>query len=1048
MDKNKMSSKTDSSTNQKQSIPPQTAIPFITFNPKTKKFIINEEAKRILSKSENKQIGVLSLVGKYRTGKSFLLNRVLIEKKSLKGFDVGPTIRPCTKGIWLWSSPLMISNKNCPTSFPAYLIDTEGLGAYDEEINHDSKIFLIAILISSLFIYNSFGTIDEVALNNLSLILNLSKSLKLRNNSNVLNSKESDDKEMAKYFPSLFWLLRDFALKLEDSDGNVITAKQYLENALMEQKGSTESIEEKNLVRKMIKTYFLERDCFPLVRPVENENDLQNLMNLPEDKIRPEFIKQSTMLRNKIYMKIKPKNFNGKILSGQMLVDLVESVVNAINEGAIPVIENSWNYIASNECLKSIRENTEYFKKSIMDYQKENLTRPDFFNELQKYSQSLIEEIISKFREENEKRFDDVNEYVHKLKLSLNQEFKKLNEQNISLIKDKYILDLDKEIDNLIKDKEELVKVNYINFISNLLQIKYRLDSTIPSFILKDQISYEKIIETIKKYIEEYFVKSRNSIEQENQNLKMEYQFLESKYNNLNDEYTKDKNEFKQTVNNYNDMLIESKLRIKTYEEKIKNFENEKKTLKETNERTIKANNKSSEEKIEKMNMEINKLKSDIKAKEEELLVYKLNDEKVLALNTQKINFLEKELSQWKERYNTQSKELSENKSQMINLNSDLDKLKNENKSLKNKAEIGGILGKIDDNFRGSANNFFSGSNGTNISGSLGAASSKILIELLNGQNYIKDYIKEVMDKTNELVENNKNIYENNQNISQFLKGFKGLSTNTSSINSSINSSVNNNLNNNKDILNTYYKKDNLLTNNYNTQQPSKSVLLDENIHSKNQDNNQKVAHHVKYNSIDKNKNQSKNMNLNSINNNYNSTNVNTNNNFSNNINSLLDIKVSNSVLKKDITGKPFLDYICDVKNGNDSYSLNKKFGHFIMLHKALKGLFKDTIKLPDGGNLFMSINDMKQNAFHENKLSQLDKYINDLMKIEQIKTSVPFRNFFELDEVHDQNMNNKIRKNKTMMEKKKYDTKYSSNTSNTFQKSVNDNTNDLMNFK
>ena len=1027
-----MSTKTELSNNQKQSIPPQTAIPFITFEPKTKKFIINEEAKRILSKSENKQIGILSLVGKYRTGKSFLLNRVLIEKKSLKGFDVGPTIKPCTKGIWLWSSPLMISNKNCPTSFPAYLIDTEGLGAYDEEINHDSKIFLIAILISSLFIYNSFGTIDEVALNNLSLILNLSKSLKLRNNSNVLNSKESDDKEMAKYFPSLFWLLRDFALKLEDSDGNVITAKQYLENALMEQKGSTESIEEKNLVRKMIKTYFLERDCFPLVRPVENENDLQNLMNLPEDKIRPEFIKQSTMLRNKIYMKIKPKNFNGKILSGQMLVDLVESVVNAINEGAIPVIENSWNYIASNECLKSIRENTEYFKKSIMDYQKENLTRPDFFNELQKYSQSLIEEIIAKFRDENEKRFDDVNEYVHKLKLSLNQEFKKLNEENISLIKDKYILDLDKEIDSLVNNKEELVKVNYINFISNLLQIKYRLDSTIPSFILKDQISYEKIIETIKKYIEEYFVKSRNSIEQEIQNLKMEYQFLESKYNNLNDEYTKDKNEFKQTVNNYNDMLIESKLRIKTYEEKIKNFENEKKTLKETNERAIKANNKSSEEKIEKMSMEINILKSDIKAKEDELLVYKLNDEKVSALNIQKINFLEKELSQWKERYNAQSKELSENKSQMINLNSDLDKLKNENKSLKNKTEIGGGMIKIDENFRGSANNFFTGTGGGNMSGTLGAASSKILIELLNGQNYIKDYIKEVMDKTNELVENNKNIYENNQNISQFLRGFKSLSSNASSSN---NSSINNSVN----------------INNYNTQPQAKSVLLDENIYAKNQESNPKVVHHVKYNSIDKNKSQSKNMNLNSnfINNNNNTTNINTNVTANNNINNFLDIKVSNSVLKKDITGKPFLDYICDVKNGNEIYSLNKKFGHFIMLHKALKSLFKDTIKLPDGGNLFMSINDMKQNSFHENKLSQLDKYINDLMKFEQIKMSVPFRNFFELDEVHEQSMNNKIKKNKTMMEKKKYDQKYSSNSNNVYQKSVNDNnTNELMNFK
>ena len=1001
-----MSLKTDLSTenSKTQSSPAQTALPFVTFNSKTKKFIINEEAVKILTKNDNKQIGIVSLVGKYRTGKSFLLNRVLIEKKSLKGFDVGPTIKPCTKGIWLWSSPLMITNKNSQNTFPAYLIDTEGLGAYDEEINHDSKIFLIAILISSLFIYNSFGTIDEVALNNLSLILNLSKSLKLRNNSNVLNSKESDDKEMAKYFPSLLWLLRDFALKLEDSDGNVITAKQYLENALMEQKGHRQSIEEKNLVRKMIKTYFIERDCFPLVRPVENENDLQNLMNLPENKIRPEFIKQSAMLRNKIYMKIKPKTFNGKILSGPMLVDLLESVVNAINEGAIPVIENSWNYIASNELLKGIKENTEYFKKVIMEYQKENLTRPDFFNDLQKYSQTLIEEIINKFKEENEKRFEDINEYVHKLKLSLNQEFKKLNEENISLIKDKYILDLDKEIDVLLKDDEKLAKTNYINFISTLLQIKYKLDTTIPSFSLKDQISYDKIIETIKKYIEIYFVKPKNSIEQQIQNLQINHQFLESKYKNLNEEYSKDKNEFKETVNNYNDMLIESKLKIKTYEEKIKNFENEKKTLKETYERTIKANNKGFEEKIEKMTMEINKLKSQIKAKEEDLLVYKLNDEKVLALNDQKINFLEKELSQWKERYNNLSKELSENKSQMINLNSDLEKLKTENKNLKNKAEIGGVLGKNDENSKGVSNNFFSGNNNNAGVGTGSVAATKILIELLSGQSAIKDCIKEVMNKTNELVENNKNIYENNQNIAQFLKGYKGLQNNiNSSYYSNSTNSNNSSSNLNSMIFSDPTKKD-------------KDTLF-------NSNNSQKKIDIFEYNSTGKNQ--------------FNNLIQSNNNN-----NSALDIKVSNSILKKDITGKPFLDYICEIKNGNDSYSLNKKFGHFILLQKNLKSLFKDQIKLPDGGNLFISLNDMKQNTFHENKLSQLDKYINDLMKIDQVKNSSPFRNFFELDEQHEQN-SNKIKRTKTAMDKKKL--RYSSNT---LQRNTNEINKDLTNFK
>ena len=988
-----MSLNKENSINKAQTQKENIAVPFVTFNDSTKKFIINEDAIKIISKEENKQIGILSLVGKYRTGKSFLLNRVLIDKKSKKGFDVGPTIKPCTKGIWLWSSPLIINNNYSNTSFPAYLIDTEGLGAYDEEINHDSKIFLIAILISSLFIYNSFGTIDEVALNNLSLILNLSKSLKLRNNSNSLNTNDNDEEEMAKYFPSLLWILRDFALKLEDNDGNVITAKQYLENALMKQKGSTESIEEKNLVRKMIKTYFLERDCFPMVRPVENERDLQKLQTLSDDKIRPEFLRQSEMLRNKIYMKIKPKNFNGKILSGQMLINLLESIIEAINEGAIPVIENSWKYITNNECLKSIRENVDYFIKIIKEYQKENITNSNFFNDLQEFSQSMIEEIINKFKNENSKKFDDINEYVHKLKLNLNQEFKKLNEENITLLKEKYILDLEKEINILFQNKDKLLKENHINFISNLLQIKYKLDTSIPDFHLKDQISYDKIIDSIKKYIEEYFVKPRNSIEQQIQNLKLQNQFLEEKYNNISEEYKKDKEEFKQTINNYNDMLIENKLKLKSSEEKIKNFETEKKTIKETNERTMKENSKGFEEKIEKMKLEINKLKLEIKAKEEDLLVNKLNDDKVSALNIQKISLLEKECEQWKERYNIQSKELSENKNNIINLNSELDKLKSENRNLKMK-QFGGPSDSSDKKL-GTSNNFFQSNTNNSIARDNAIGSSKLLIELLSGQNSIKDYLKELIGKTENLVNKNKELINKNKKLSLSF-GNKNINTNNNLFNDSTNiSSISsNNL---------------ILGNKNNNIKNSKS--RDKQEIKVNSNQNKLINRNGSFSKILDKKEDKYKINKDIYPNYY------TNDSSIKDIN----IKITNSILKKDITGKPFLDYICEVKNGNENYILNKKFGHFMMLHKSLKTIFKDNIKLPNGGNLFININEMKQNSFHENKLEQLDKYISDLLNIEEIKNSLPFKNFFELDEKHEQKISdNTLGKYRLSLEQKK----------------------------
>lgn len=57
----------------------------------------------------------------------------------------------------------------------AIVIDTEGFGGMDENVNHDTRIFLFSLLLSSFFIYNSVGSIDENALNTISLIVNLAK---------------------------------------------------------------------------------------------------------------------------------------------------------------------------------------------------------------------------------------------------------------------------------------------------------------------------------------------------------------------------------------------------------------------------------------------------------------------------------------------------------------------------------------------------------------------------------------------------------------------------------------------------------------------------------------------------------------------------------------------------------------------------------------------------------------------------------------------------------------------------------------------------------
>ena len=926
------------------------AIPFITYNETTKKFIISKEAKKIISNPEkNKKIGIISLVGKYRTGKSFLLNRVIINNKDNKneGFAVGPTIKPCTKGIWLWSEPLIIENKNNNEPFPVYLIDTEGLGAYDEEINHDSKIFLIAILISSLFIYNSFGTIDEAALSNLSFILNLSKSLKLRNNlqntdeDNNHNNIIGEENELAKYFPCLFWLLRDFVLKLEDSEGNPISSKQYLENSLMEQEGTTDTILEKNLIRKKIKSYFLERDCFPMVRPVENEKDLQNLMNLSEEEIRPEFVSQSNHLREMIYSTVKPKNFGGKILSGEMLIELVESIINSINDGAIPVIENSWKYITNNECIKNIKVLVELYSKNIINFQKTNLEKENFFEELQKYNEGLTLEILDKFKNININIFDedDIKKHIDNLKNNLKQEYKKLTSDNINLLKDKYNYELNKEIENILNNKEKLFQMNYITFIGELLQIKYKLDSSIPDFFLKQQISFDKIIEAIKKYIEEIFIKTKNSTEQIISNLTSQNALLEEKYKNIFEEYNKDKEDFKKTVDKYNDMLIENKLKSKTLEEKIKNFENEKKMLKETMDRNILDSDKNYQDKINNLNMEINKLKTEIKAKEEEILLEKLNKEQLSALDTQKITFLENESKKWKERYNEQSKDLSEYKTEKIHLVADIDKLKSENLKLKNKlngttnnGEINSFDKKMSTTYGNSNSGFYTG---------VARASNKLLVELLNEQNSIKDFLNEIKKNTNTIINMNKSIMNNVQNLNKDNNGIKD---------------------NNDNIEIKKEEEEKLIIhseingiNNLNEELKTIEVLDNEkHINSISSPNN------VNENNID-----------------------------------ALEIKIVNNIFKKNMSGKPYFDYVCEIKNQEKSYKVHRKLMNFYVLHKSLIEFFKDKINIPDKDNLFSE--DNIKNTSLENKQDLLNNYIEEILKIKEIKQSQLFQNFFDI---------------------------------------------------
>lgn len=73
----------------------------VSYDSTKEKFEVGSEALAVLRATRG-PVGVISVCGRARQGKSFILNQLLGQSS---GFTVAPTHRPCTKGLWMWSSP-------------------------------------------------------------------------------------------------------------------------------------------------------------------------------------------------------------------------------------------------------------------------------------------------------------------------------------------------------------------------------------------------------------------------------------------------------------------------------------------------------------------------------------------------------------------------------------------------------------------------------------------------------------------------------------------------------------------------------------------------------------------------------------------------------------------------------------------------------------------------------------------------------------------------------------------------------------------------------
>ncbi|KAM4651720.1 guanylate-binding protein 7-like [Discoglossus pictus] len=315
-------------------------------------FHVNQQALNILSQI-TQHVVVVAIAGLYRTGKSYLLNR-LAGKTS--GFPLGSTVESKTKGIWMWCVPHPMN-----PGLTLVLLDTEGLGDVQKgDRKNDTWIFSLAVLLSSTLVYNSMGTIDNYAIENLHFVTELADFIKVKSN----EDEYEDDSNLVQFFPHFVWVVRDMTLKLE-MDNCKLTADQYLEKALELKKGVKKSISEYNLPRQCIRKYFPSRKCFTFVRPI-SDNNFDKLESIKQQDLDRQFVQQSLNFCDHILNTAAVKVVKGgHRLTGKLFGILVQTYVKTIQSGEVPCMENAVIAMATVENEQAVKEALDHYKSKM-----------------------------------------------------------------------------------------------------------------------------------------------------------------------------------------------------------------------------------------------------------------------------------------------------------------------------------------------------------------------------------------------------------------------------------------------------------------------------------------------------------------------------------------------------------------------------------------------------------------------------------------------------------------------------------------------------------
>jgi len=394
-----------------------------------------EKFHSILNKiDQNTKVSVISVVGAFRTGKSFLLSwflRYLTHRESSSSNDTvwhgqktsldqdggfhwrGGSERDTT-GIWMWNKPFYLPHSS--GRIAVLLVDTQGMFDNVTTMNLTSSIFCLSTLISSHQIYNVDKNIREDNLQHLALFSEYGRNA-------VVKSSNGDRKP----FQKMEFLVRDWQNfdDEEDIEGCETEMKKYLADVIANPTDANDLSD----TRDQINICFEDVSCFLMPHPGKAVTKKSYSGDI--SVVDPSFKRFIDHYCGRVFGNVIAKSgIHGRELTAFELGDLIEAYAKLFEAGAdsfpkattwLESVVSANNTSASRLSIRKYKElmdkhvGSTYLSPEVLMKHNDDVRSEcfDLFDEIACFGNGSLSRAIEKARSEVKNRLsEEYNRYV------------------------------------------------------------------------------------------------------------------------------------------------------------------------------------------------------------------------------------------------------------------------------------------------------------------------------------------------------------------------------------------------------------------------------------------------------------------------------------------------------------------------------------------------------------------------------------------------------------------------------------------------------------